>query len=613
MVKVGETKISIYKNLFSKDSFTTTIDKALERIKTGKSRNKIIEIRATLDENKQQELKRNLPSVRFAGIFEGNTSDISITNYSNFLVLDFDHITYPNEKKHELAKLEYCYAVWISPRGEGVKMLVRIADGKKHREHFSSLAEVFPDTDKQCINISRVCFESWDEDIIINPEAKVWTKWKKELISIEKTTTQNEDEIIDKLLKWLANKNKAFNSGERNAFIFTFAGACCRYGIYETNCINFCVNNFNAYDTSFSIRETEQAVKSAYRKNRGLYGTAAFENSKLIHKTTRGEVDIEDINPDIYDIDIKPKDVIYGIDVKEQALKLYDEGYVAVDGIGIPQIDNIYKMKRGEITLLTGIGNYGKSSFLKYYLLMRCLKFGEKFALFSPEDNPAEEFYHDLCEIYFGCDCTPANKYNRPTQEQYSQAYDEISKHIFYIYPKELAPTPSYIKERFLELIIKEKISGCIVDPFNQLSNDYGARSDKYLESLLSDFSRFAIINNVYFIIVAHPSKMQKLKGEMSYPCPDVYDIADGAMWNNKMDNILVYHRPNHQEQPDSSVCELHSKKIRRQKIVGNKGVIQFELNRAMRRYFFDGHDYMKYEIMKIQPPKEEMNDEAPF
>lgn len=255
---------------------------------------------------------------------------------------------------------------------------------------------------------------------------------------------------------------------------------------------------------------------------------------------------------------------------------------------------------------MTGIGNYGKSTFLKFLLLMKAILFGDKFAFFSPEDNPAEEFYHDLVEIYLGCDCTPFN-YNKPSQGKYEDAYDFISKHFFYVYPKDLAPSPEYIKERFLELIIKEQITGCVVDPFNQLANDYGknGRTDKYLETLLSDFSRFAQINNQYFIIVAHPHKMQK-DSSGSYPCPDVFDIADGAMWNNKMDNIIVYHRPNHQNEPQSPICEFHSKKIRRQKTVGKKGVLQFELNRGKRRFYFNGVDYLasalQNKLEKTQP-----------
>ena len=106
----------------------------------------------------------------------------------------------------------------------------------------------------------------------------------------------------------------------------------------------------------------------------------------------------------------------------------------------------------------------------------------------------------------------------------------------------------------------------------------------------MSVFSRFAQINNVYFWIVAHPVKMSK-GSDGNYPCPDVFDITDGAMWNNKMDNIMVYHRPLAQTDPLNPTCEFYSKKIRRQKIVGRKGFVVFEMVFKTRRFFFNGID----------------------
>lgn len=258
-------------------------------------------------------------------------------------------------------------------------------------------------------------------------------------------------------------------------------------------------------------------------------------------------------------------------------------------------MDNLFKFKKGEITLLSGIGNYGKSTFLKYLILIQVIVDNRKFAFFSPEDNPAAEFYHDLVEMYLGCNCTP-NYLNKPSLQTYTAVYDFISKHIFYIYPKSIAPTPEYIKERFLELIIKEGVEGCIVDPFNQLSNDYqsvGGRDDKYLEVILSDFSRFSQVNKVIFIVVAHPTKMQKPKDSLNYPEPDVFDLAGGAMWNNKMDNILIYHRPLRGEDPNNSLATFSSKKIRRQKIVGSLGTLEISLMRGTRRFLFSGIDTM--------------------
>jgi hypothetical protein len=138
---------------------------------------------------------------------------------------------------------------------------------------------------------------------------------------------------------------------------------------------------------------------------------------------------------------------------------------------------------------------------------------------------------------------------------------------------------------------------------------------------------RFAQQNDVFFDIVAHPKALRK-DGDKNYPMPDVFDIADGAMWNNKMHNIIIYHRPRHQEDPNDPTCEVAFKKIKKQKITGQKGTIEIEMHRPTRRYFFDGVDVladvieksgMQTEIWdkpKITPNVSflrQKNEEAPF
>jgi hypothetical protein len=341
-------------------------------------------------------------------------------------------------------------------------------------------------------------------------------------------------------------------------------------------------------NSEFTVSESNRAIKSAYKANNSKYGTAYFERDTFIDRVTRKEMEVAEV---VFDENDRMKDVVYGIDVKDKALKLYHEGYEKVFGIGVPELDERFKPKRGELTLLTGIGNYGKSAFKKWYQVFRAVMYDEKFGGFTPEDNPPEEYYHDLVEILLGCDCTPTNPY-RPSPDTYEYAYDFIIKHFFYVYPKEAEPTPKYIKEILLELIVKEKLDGCDVDPFNQMSNNYqgfGGR-DKYLEFVLTDLSRFAVINNVYLWVIAHPTKLPK-GGDGNYVCPDVFDINDGAMWNNKVDNLLVYHRPFAQTDPQNPACEFHSKKIRRQKTVGKKGSIIFEMRFSTRRFFFNNAD----------------------
>jgi hypothetical protein len=592
--------VTIYSNIFSKDAHYISIDVALARIKQGKSIDKVNEIRSQLDKERANKLKCNLPSVCFSGKFS-ERKDNALIEHSGFVCLDFDNIEIESEFE-TLKSNEFIYACWVSPSGKGLKALVRIANPKKHREHFEALQDIFPLIDKSGINESRVCYESADENIYINSESTIFKKTKRIDKVVEQIKIESHSEVFDRILKWLSNTGNAFTQGERNLFIFKLASACCRFGINENECFSLCKISFVRGEKSFTESELQRTIKSAYNSNH--FGTAEFSNDLLVDRITRSEIQTKDINPDIYNVDIKPKDVIFGEDVKDEALSIYDSGYELVKGIGVPDLDDHFKMKYGEITLLTGIGNYGKSSFLQWYILCRVVIFNDKFAFFSPENNPAQEFYHDMVEIYLGCNLTPT-AYQRPSKQEYERVYDIISKNIFYVYPKEIAPTPEYIKERFLELIIKEKINGCIIDPFNQMMNDYGkngGRSDKYLESFLADCSRFAQLNQVFFVIVAHPKAMVKPKGEFNYPEPDLFDIADGAMWNNKMDNILVYHRPMFGTEPNNPVCTFSSKKIRRQKVVGKRGTVTFEYSRSTRRYWFDNKDNLAYFLNESQP-----------
>lgn len=590
-------KCTIYRNAFDKQPFYITIEQALARIKNGQSRAAVEEIRNQIDKDRQDELKKNLPSICFSGVFNERKDEL-IISHTGFIVLDFDNVYEVDKRKDELSKSKYCYACWVSPRNNGIKMLVKIADGKNHIGHFDALKEIFTDADKSGKNVARLCFESYDPDLYLNEQADVFKKVKE----VEKfkyvETVQDEKLIFGNIVKWLSNKNDAFVEGERNIFIFKLASACCRFGLTEDITKSMIAESFDIGSNKFSTYECDRTILSAFKSNRQLFNTAHFDKDVLVDRVSRHEVEI---TQEMLDENIRPKDVIFGEDVKDEVLNIFNNGYQRVKGIGVSELDQLFKFKEGEITLLSGYGNYGKSTFAKWKLLMRVIIFGEKFAFFSPEDL-AQEFYHDLVEILLGCKCLPENPF-RPSNEEFQFAYDFISKYIFYVYPKQLAPTPEYIKERFLELIIKEKVKGVIVDPFNQLTNDYkssGGRSDKYLETFLADCARFTQQNNIYFLIIAHPVKARKGE-DGNYPCPDVFEIADGAMWNNKMDNILIYHRPYRQTDPMNDVCQFASKKIRRQKVVGRTDEIFFNLNREKRRFIFNGVDYMEYAISKSE------------
>lgn len=577
---------TIFENIYNKtEPHYVSVDIALERIKAGKSKDKIEQIRAALDKSKQDSLKLQLPCTCFSGKFKARY-DAEILEHSGFIVLDFDDVKEIDVKAAELLETGFMYAMWISPRQTGLKCLVRIADGKKHREHFAALKELFPDVDPSGVNESRVCYESYDPQLYLNKDANIFTKTLVREKIESRETLENEQEIFKNLLKWITNKGGSFSKGERNIFIYKLASACCRFGIQQQSAEYLIVSEYPT-GNDFTQKEAMNTIKSAYRSNSSKSGTAIFERGILIDKTTRKEIELPKVQVDI------TNDVVYGISVKENALRIYEKGFEKVSGIDAPAFDEFFKAKKGEFTGLTGIGNYGKSAFYKWFFLMRILLYGEKFGVFPPEDFPPEEYYHDFTEILLGCDCTPGNP-NKPKIEIFDNAYDFISNHVFCVAPKSATPSPDYVLECFLELVIKEKIDGVCTDPFNRLAHDYtiAARADQYLEKVLNKFHHFGRTNNLINFMVIHPKTMVK-NANGNYPCPDAFDMNGGAMWNNMLDNLLVYHRPNAQTEPRDTTVEFHTKKIKRQKSVGKRGVMGLEYMPGKRRFSINGTDYM--------------------
>ncbi|GAG01941.1 unnamed protein product [marine sediment metagenome] len=236
---------------------------------------------------------------------------------------------------------------------------------------------------------------------------------------------------------------------------------------------------------------------------------------------------------------------------------------------------------------------------------MKSIREGTKWAVFSPEQSPPMHFYLDLMRQYEGTDKLPDWKEER--------ARKFIDAHFFYVFPKDNAPTPHYIREVFYDLHQREKIDGCVIDPFNQLANDWAKnkRDDQYLDSFLSDHKRFGMDLNLYNVIIAHPKGMQLIDGE--YPCPRVYDFAGGAMWNNKCDNILQYHRPNYQQDPSDPTCQFVSQKIKKQRANGIPGTVEMEYDRDAFRFLINGRNPLNEDQEPTIKPNYEAMEDAPF
>ena len=103
--------------------------------------------------------------------------------------------------------------------------------------------------------------------------------------------------------------------------------------------------------------------------------------------------------------------------------------------------------------------------------------------------------------------------------------------------------------DSIFEAILEQKkirpVDGVLIDPWNELES---SRPEKMSETDFIGLSlkrcrMFARRNDIWFAIVAHPTKMRKDPKSGEYPIPTLYDISGSAHWYNKADNGIVVHR----------------------------------------------------------------------
>ena len=175
-------KITIFQNIQDTSTpFFVDVNLIFKRIKEGKSLELIKKIRNTKDKTKRNELKKGLPAICFSGEFN-KRKDASLVNHSGLICLDFDNFDTASslsKKRKELQEDKYSMAVFTSPSGNGLKVIVKIpGDEDNHRNYFLSLEDYYDCEyfDTTCKNISRVCYESYDPDIYVNPKSAEWKK-----------------------------------------------------------------------------------------------------------------------------------------------------------------------------------------------------------------------------------------------------------------------------------------------------------------------------------------------------------------------------------------------------------------------------------------------------
>lgn len=287
--------VTIFKNIRETSTpFFRDVSFVFGRIASEKYGDLIKQIRREEDKTQRNELKKGLPALCFSGTFSKRADD-ALQEHSGLICLDFDGYVKKKDMvaaKQEMTKDPYVMAVFISPSGNGLKVIVKIPkDADNHKRYFSGLQEHFNSEyfDVTSKNISRVCYESADRDIYVNYDSQVWDQMAehehapKDRALVEPTLPiNNENKIVDILMRWWTKKY-GLVEGERNNNVFVLAAAFNDYGV-SRSLAEYVIGNMQS--SSFPMSEIKTTVDSAYR-NTAAFNTKFFDDADTISQIRR--------------------------------------------------------------------------------------------------------------------------------------------------------------------------------------------------------------------------------------------------------------------------------------------------------------------------------------
>jgi hypothetical protein len=270
--------ITVFKN-FNEVVEHKSIPVILDEIRTGKYKPGIIYLRKSLAEKKEEaynKAKKSLPAFTPSGKFIGGRKLEFLADYSSCIILDIDKLTSSElqNAKNLAAQSEFTYACFISPSGNGLKILVKIDTSKtEHKEtflkvqaHYETILKL--EIDKSGKDVTRLCFYSWDENLYLNENASVFASEVKEAIIAnevkqsqtdnQQPTTDNSEAIYNHCVNF-TEKKVQFVNGSRNVFVHQLACNLNRKGVALNDALGYILTDFG-YDE----KEVTQAVNSAY-------------------------------------------------------------------------------------------------------------------------------------------------------------------------------------------------------------------------------------------------------------------------------------------------------------------------------------------------------------
>lgn len=323
--------VSYQANTWSEISFDPTIETILNQIKSDKHKTQIEDLRNKLESGNKDyydNFKKQLPAVTFSSTFNLKRTNDNLKKYNHLIVIDIDKLDTEQLKNtyEHLLNDEYVFSFWRSPSNKGFKGLVSInylfdsaileldilhkSAFKKLSEHFAQKYNI--DLDKSGSDITRLCFLSYDKDLIlktsfvkfnVNAEDIIYSTKKliKKKIKLNFATSRDalynpleknnqfDRKILTDIIRYLNSKNHSITNNYEewckvamaisNAFTYDIGlkyflklSSLDTDKFNDISCTNFLINCYetrkgNVKFSSIVYLANQKGYKTKYQKN----------------------------------------------------------------------------------------------------------------------------------------------------------------------------------------------------------------------------------------------------------------------------------------------------------------------------------------------------------
>jgi len=232
---------------------------------------------------------------------------------------------------------------------------------------------------------------------------------------------------------------------------------------------------------------------------------------------------------------------------------------------GCPSLDEHFLFKEGNLVMINGTDNVGKSVFMWWLLLIAAMYHGWRGIIFSSE-NTLGSFMRKMIQFYWGKPLRGAYAMN---STEYQIAKTFVENHFTLIKSQEDLYNYKDIINMVKKTLKKGKYHYGLIDPYNSLKIDLSGFSKlnthEYHYEAASEIKAFGQKNKFGWFINMHAvtAAARAKDGEKKYPiAPGKADTEGGQKFPNKADDFATVHRlVGHPT--DYMVTEFHVRKIK--------------------------------------------------